>query len=334
MATDLAHRGPHAGRGIDWPPDQLQSGIDTDGSPASSLAGPLARGLGWFSLGLGLAELLAPRSVAKMIGVPPTTGTLAVTQLMGVRELVHGLGILSSDRPAPWVWTRVAGDALDLGLLSRNLDRAGANRTRVAGAMLAVAGTTLGDLYDSTQLPRTAPAAMNVPMRVATSITINRSADDLYRYWRDLENLPDVMTHLKSVEDLGAGISRWTVRAPLGSSGTWDAEIVEDAPGVVVAWESLPGSDIPNSGEVRFKPAPGDRGTELHVLLHYEAPAGPIGAAVLKLFGDDPVQQVKDDIRRFKQVMETGQVVRSDGAAHGMDARSQPKQRPARPHSN
>lgn len=259
------------------------------------------------------------------------TSTL-VTRAMGVREIVHGVGVLTTSRPAPWLWTRVAGDVLDMSLLGRSLGSSGARRARVVGAMAAVAGTAAADVFDSMQLAgRQEQVRSQTPMRIKAAVTINRSAEDLYRYWHDFENLPDFMTHLRSVEWIDEGRSRWTVRAPLGSSASWDAETTEDVPNELIAWQSLPGSMVENAGEVRFVEASGGRGTELHVLLHYEAPAAAIGSALLKLFGDDPVQQVKDDLRRFKQVMETGQVVRSDGAPYGTDARMQPKQRPGQP---
>ncbi len=330
MTGSLAHTGAHAGEhAVDWSPDQVESGAEAGGG--SSAAGVLARGLGLFSLGLGVAQVLAPQRVVSMVGAPVTQTSLLVTRVMGVREIAHGLGVITSSRPAPWLWTRVAGDAIDMGLLGRSMNAAGAKPARVAGAMAAVAGTAAADLYDSVSLSRSDETVGTTPMRVKAAVTINRSADDLYRYWSNYENLPDFMTHLKSVEWLDDGRSKWTVRAPLGSSASWEAETVEDVAGEVIRWQSLPGSQIVNEGEVRFKPAPGDRGTEVHVLLRYESPVGSIGSALLKLFGDEPVQQVKDDLRRFKQVMETGQVVRSDGAPYGSDARMQPKQRPAQP---
>lgn len=329
----LAHRGTHAGeQPVDWKPAQVQSGPDDGLGAGQAAAGMLTRGLGWFSLGLGLAQVVAPERVVRLVGAPVTGTSVLITRLMGAREISHGLGVLSSARPVPWMWTRVAGDVLDLGLLSRAGGASGSRPVRVAGAMAAVVGTTAADVFDALQLrDRAEPVAAGRPMRVKAAVTIDRSAADIYRYWRHFENLPDIMAHLKSVEVLDETRSRWTVRAPLGSSATWEAEIVEDVEEQVVAWQSVPGSTIDNSGEVRLMPAPGDRGTELHVLLRYELPAGAVGAALAKLFGDDPVQQVKDDLRRFKQVMETGQVVRSDGAPSGTDARLQPKQRPARP---
>ncbi|MCW2926986.1 MAG: cyclase/dehydrase [Thermoleophilia bacterium] len=324
--TGLAHRGEHAGeQAVAWQPEQVQSG-PRDGSP-----GPLtlASALGWFSLGLGAAQIIAPQKVTALVGAKDTPGTRLFTRAMGVREITHGLGILTSTQPTPWVWSRVLGDALDLGALGSVLRSGSTSRARTLGAVAAVAGTTGTDVLDGLGLGRSRSASTKGPMVVKAAVTIDRTPEAIYGYWRDFENLPDIMTHLESVEHMEDGLTRWQARAPLGASVAWTAEVTEDTPHERIAWRSIEGSMVQTTGEVRILPAPGDRGTELHVWLTYDAPIGPLGAALLKLFGDDPVQQVKDDLRRFKQVMETGQVVRSEGAPKGIDARHQPKQLPA-----
>lgn len=151
---------------------------------------------------------------------------------------------------------------------------------------------------------------------VERSTTVMRPREEVYAFWRDLENLPRFMHHLEHVENTTPGRSRWTARAP-GGTVEWDAEIVEDAPNQRIAWRSLPGADVPNSGTVSFVDAPGDRGTEVRVVLGYEPPGGSAGAKVAKIFGEEPSQQIRDDLRRFKQVMETGEVVLSDGSLGG-----------------
>jgi uncharacterized membrane protein len=163
-----------------------------------------------------------------------------------------------------------------------------------------------------------------------TAITINASPDDVYASW-ELERLPDFMWHLESVEDLGGGRSHWVAKAPAGTSVEWDAETVEDVPGERIAWQSLEGASVPNSGTVRFLPAPGGQGTEVHVEVEYTVPGGPIGALVAKLFGEEPNQQIADDMRRFKQIIETGEVVRSDGSPLGTRNQNQAHQHDAQP---
>jgi hypothetical protein len=138
------------------------------------------------------------------------------------------------------------------------------------------------------------------------------------------------MKHLESVEDLGDGRSRWTAKGPAGTSVDWEATIVADVPGEVITWRSLENSDVDNAGAVRFERAPGNRGTIVKVNIQYNPPAGVIGAAVAKLFGEEPGQQLNDDLRRFKQVLEVGEVVVSDATLLGTGYFAQ---RPARPAS-
>jgi uncharacterized membrane protein len=127
------------------------------------------------------------------------------------------------------------------------------------------------------------------------------------------------------------GRSHWKVSAPAGRTIEWDAETIDDRPNEHIGWRSLPGSPVPNAGAVTFTPAPGNRGTEVRVQLRYEPPAGPLGATVAKLLGEDPHLQAKDDLRRFKQVLETGMVIRSEGSPEGPLTRRMINQRPAQP---
>ena len=133
---------------------------------------------------------------------------------------------------------------------------------------------------------------------------------------------------------MGDGRTRWTAAAPLGRSVEWDAEITEDVPGQRLAWRSLEGADVSNEGSVEFRQAPGGRGCEIHVDPRYEAPAGKLGEVIARFFGEDPRQQLDDDLRRLKQVLETGEVVRSEGAPGGKRARQEFPQHPAQPLSS
>ncbi|GAA6524974.1 SRPBCC family protein [Intrasporangium sp. DVR] len=169
------------------------------------------------------------------------------------------------------------------------------------------------------------------PLSLRASVTVNRPPDEVYAYWRSFENLPTFMTHLESVTASEGNRSRWVARAPFGRTVTWDAELTGDEPGQRISWRSLPGADIDNSGTVHFAPAPGDRGTEVSVALHYDVPGGKVGQAVATLLGEEPEQQVRDDLRRFKQVLETGDVVRSDALPDGLQARNTLLQRHAQP---
>jgi uncharacterized membrane protein len=283
----------------------------------------LANALGWFSIGLGLAEVAAPAKMAKLIGVSDDGRTHAVLRTYGLREIAAGVGILSNNRPAGWVWGRVAGDMLDLASLASALRSDNSQRTRVATATAAVIGITALDLLCSQKLSRDAgsSAAGTGYVHVKKAVIINRSPEEVYQFWHNFENLPRFMKYLESVEILGDKRSHWKAIAPGGKTVEWDAEILDDRPNTAIAWRSLEGSDIPNSGSVRFERAPGDRGTLVRVELKYTPPGGAISAQIAKLFGADPGQHVEHDLRRLKQIMETGEVVESDASIHpGMHA--------------
>jgi uncharacterized membrane protein len=153
--------------------------------------------------------------------------------------------------------------------------------------------------------PNTAVAA-GAGVKVEDAVTVSAPVDEVYRFWRNLSRLPEFMSHLREVKETDATHSTWTARAPLGMSVQWTAEVVEDKPNQVISWKSLPGSDVDTAGSVHFRPAPAGRGTEVRVSLKYDPPAGQLGAFVARLFGEDPRQQVGDDLRRFKQAVEGG----------------------------
>ncbi|MEU5791388.1 SRPBCC family protein [Micromonospora purpureochromogenes] len=291
----------------------------------------LPRLLGVVSLALGAGGLLAPRAVARLTGVDDSPHAVGVIPAVAARELGHAAGLLTGRRPGGWAWTRVAGDAADLTLLGRALaDRCGERRRRVAVTTAVVAGIAVVDLLAAVRAGR-ARRARERMILMEVGVTVNRPASEAYRFWRDLENLPRFMAHLESVRVDDLRRSHWTARGPAGRLVGWDAEIVEDRPDEVIAWRSLPGAQVPNAGRVRFVPAPGGRGTEVRVELGYAPPAGRLGRAVAKLFGEEPEQQIRDDLRRFKQVLETGEVVRSDASPQGITLHQQLKQRPAQP---
>jgi uncharacterized membrane protein len=157
----------------------------------------------------------------------------------------------------------------------------------------------------------------NRALHVERAFTIQRSPEELYSYWRKLENLPRFMKHLERVEVLDERRSHWVARGPAGTHVEWDAEILEDAPNQRITWRSLEGADVANDGTVRFQAAPGDRGTEVRVSLSYSPPAGKLGATVARLFGENPEQQVRDDLRRFKNLMEAGEIPTTEGQPSG-----------------
>jgi uncharacterized membrane protein len=273
----------------------------------------IANFLGWFSVGLGLAEVIAPSAFAKLIGAKGKH-TAFIRYACGLREITAGVGILTQRKPVAWTWARVAGDAMDLAALDAAMMSKGTDKARLIAAMAAVAGVAALDVYTAQLL--SSPRGRGGAMVAVNTCTINRSPEEVYRFWRNFENLPRFMSHLESVQVTDEKRSHWVARAPMGTSVEWDAEIIEDRPNYEISWRSLEGADVDNRGTVRFDRAPGDRGTEVRVEVEYHPPAGPIGAAVARLFGEAPEEQIKGDLRRLKQVLEIGEVVHSDSSIH------------------
>ncbi|MBV8927828.1 MAG: SRPBCC family protein [Mycobacteriaceae bacterium] len=291
----------------------------------------LARTLGWVSVGLGIPQLLKPDAADRAVGVGDGPKQRAVTTFVGVRELGHAAALLFSSRPSKWVWTRVAGDAVDLAALGRALkNHDGKKLARTVAATAAVAGITALDLYTAIRGTR----GKGATVQLTGSTTIRSEPKEVYEYWRSLENLSTFMAHVDEVVVQDDRRSHWKVSAPFDSTVEWDAEIEEDVPGEKLTWKSVADSDVSNAGAVIFKPAPGDQGTEVHVVISYDVPGGKLGEALARFFGEDPHQQIDDDLRRFKQVMEVGEIVRSDGAPYGKKARAEFPQRPAQPLSD
>jgi uncharacterized membrane protein len=161
---------------------------------------------------------------------------------------------------------------------------------------------------------RPIPAQQGV--KIEESTTIQRSPEELYAYWRQFENLPRFMPHLISVTDTGNNRWHWVARGPAGNV-EWDAEIITDRQNELISWRSLDGSTVATAGSVRFRPAPGNRGTEMYVSLSYVPPAGKLGAAIAWLTGRDPHTEIREDLRNFKRIMETGCVPTTKGQPRG-----------------
>jgi uncharacterized membrane protein len=205
----------------------------------------------------------------------------------------------------------IGGGALALlGLSRRSLGGLG---LAALGGALAYRGATghcpmYGSLGFSTA-ERHGPVT-SIPaghgVRVETSITINSPREELYRFWRNLENLPRIMRHLQSVRNVSPTRSHWTAGGPMGTSFEWDAEIHTERPNELISWRSLPGSQVDTAGSVHFLRSADGRGTEIRVLLKYDPPAGKVGAGVAKLLGEAPEDEIRQDLCRFKETMESG----------------------------
>ena len=276
----------------------------------------LAMGLGLFSIGLGLAEFLAPRQMADLSGMPDAESSRSIVRALGAREVGHGVAILSQPDQARWLWSRVGGDAIDLAVIGAAAGGHTARPGRLALSAFAVAGVTALDVLAAQRLSRrgkrTAPRHAGM-VRIERVVTVNRTIEAVYGFWKEFENFPRFMRHLEAVTRTGDKRSHWKAKAPAGTTVEWDAELVQDRENEWLAWESIPGSGIQHSGSVRFHPAPGARGTEVRVQLQYRPPAGALGRGIAWIFGEEPDQQIREDLQRFKQIMETGEVTLSDG---------------------
>jgi hypothetical protein len=243
-----------------------------------------ARFLGYFSLGLGTPQVTAPGAVNRLIGVRDQAGTRFWQVVVGMRELMAAAGILGSRRPAGWAWARVAGDAMDITLLSSALRGKADHPERTVAALGAVAGITVADVMQGIRLSLANGngQAIGGTMHVAEAITIHAPQAEVEHGWTE---------HVRE-----AGFT----------------ENVENL-------------------QVRFAAAPGDRGTEIHLSFDHLPALGPVGAVVGKVKGDDPGMAAKYELRRYKQLVETGEVVRSDGTPEGQIPGRMLKQRPAQP---
>jgi uncharacterized membrane protein len=220
-------------------------------------------------------------------------------------------------------WDRIASAAGGAFLVGMGIGRRspGGVAQALAGAELlrrAISGHSF--LYEMLGI-RTAPNGQgwqttSVPyelgVRVDRSVTINRRPRELYRFWRTFSNLPRFMKHVESVGDLGGGRSHWVVKAPGCRSVEWNAVIHNEIKNRMIAWRTLPGADVDSAGSVWFRPAADGRGTEVKVELQYNPPAGALGAVVAYLWGEEPGRQIKEDLERFKILMESCDIPNAD----------------------
>jgi uncharacterized membrane protein len=205
-----------------------------------------------------------------------------------------------------------------------------------SGLLLALAGGALAyrgatghcDVYGALGINTASGKGRNASVqhgpgiKIEKSVTINQSPAELYQFWRNFENLPRFMNHLASVRALDDKRSHWVATAPAGTTVEWDAEIINEEQNELIAWRSLAEAQVANAGSVRFEQAPNGRGTVVKVTLSYEPPGGALGSWLAKLFGEEPGQQIAEDPRRFKQIMEAGETPSIEGQPSGRNATS------------
>jgi|SRR5581483_6858002 len=237
----------------------------------------------------------------------------------------HAVNITETER---WA-SLIGGSALAVIGLTR-MSRGGLVAA-LAGAELIRRGATGHSLLFEWIGVRTAGkgqggATTSVPyelgVRVDRAITVAQPRQEVYRFWRELENLPRFMKHVESVRTTDERRSHWVVTAPAGRTVEWEAEIINEVENELIGFRSLNGR-VDLAGSVQFKDAPGDRGTEVIVEVQYNPPAGILGAFAAKMWGEEPTQQIEEDLRRFKQIMEAGEIPISKGQPSGAQQREQ-----------
>jgi uncharacterized membrane protein len=279
--------------------------------PENGLDG-VTRFLGWFSIGLGVTELLAPRAISRLVGARNHHG---VIRWYGLRELSAGIGILTQPKPAGWLWARVGGDAIDMATIAQTLRSPRNEHGRAVGALAAVAGVTALDVICA---QRASASSDSAAQRAEASIVIGLSPEEIYRFWRNFENFPRFAASLRSVRNTGERTSHWVASLPAtGQQIEWDAELVDDVPNERISWRSLPGAGFSHSGSVEFQAAPANRGTVVRVQLEYSFPGQSLAAPLAALAGKHPQQIVQKNLRRLKQVLETGEVITTEGQSAG-----------------
>ena len=281
----------------------------------------LAQGLGWFSVAVGAAAVLAPRALGSAVGL--SRETRGMVRSIGVRELAVGLGILSQRNPAPWLWARTVGDVVDLSLLLTGMAPGRPGRARAALSFTAVAGLFALDALAASHLtkhaghPLVSGVAAPTDLYFETSIATTRAPEECYRFWRNVENLPRFMASLESVQALDERRFHWVAKGSAATTLEWDCEITEDRPGAALAWRTLDGAQVPNAGSVVFEPAPHGRGTIVRLSIHYSPIGGQLTSALARVLRQDPQSQVREDLRRFKQLLESGEIATTHGQPTG-----------------
>jgi uncharacterized membrane protein len=290
-------------------PTQMRRAVRTMGDRDT-----LNRSLGWLSIGLGVTQLLAPKALGRAIGIGDQS---TVMRLCGMREIATGVGLVSGKAPAAFSTSRVIGDVMDLALLGASLRSPQANPSRIAAAVSAVAGVTAVDMYASKLdiQDSIARAAQDVPITV--TLAINSPPEKIYEFWRRLENLPRFMQNLESVRETGDRTSHWIAKVAGGIRLQWQSEIVDDQPNQFISWRTREGSEVNHCGSVRFEAAPGGRGTLVKVEMYYGLPGGRVAQQAAKLLSAAPEVVIKDDLRRLKQLIETGEVATTRGQPSG-----------------
>jgi uncharacterized membrane protein len=271
-----------------------------------------AIGLGLASVALGVAKAVAPGALARLAGAPDDRRARRLVRWLGAREVVIGLGLLGSRRPVPWLWARVAGDALELALLGAVGARRG-DRGRAVGALGVLAGVAALDVACAVAATRARRPLVLAP--APRAVTIARPREEVYRFWRDFANVPAFMDDIELVEVLDERRSRWSAHGPVGPVVSWEVSVDEDRPGERLRWSSVQGaqSDVRAEGIVRFADAPDGGGTAVELELGYGLPDDAPDRAAAFVERAATVARVEGVLARCKEVLESGRYAGADG---------------------
>ena len=282
----------------------------------------VAIALGWFSIGLGLVEILKPSRLTRAFD---THHQEPIYRLYGARELAAGAGLLLNRDKSPWLYARLAGDALDAVTLALGLG--GRRQGNVMAGLAAVAGVTALDLWAARALGDQERRAITAAgphksggrawrhgiFDVERSVTINKDADTLRDLWMDPPTLPRIMAHIADIEQLGAGRARWTVPTPLGPY-SWETQLVSNDQEDALRWETDGANALIRRGVVRSATAPKKYGTVMTAALTFDPPGGMLGRGTAALLGDQmPGALVDKTLLYFKALAETGEIPTTAG---------------------
>jgi len=233
-----------------------------------------------------------------------------------------------------WLSVVIGSAVAVYGLTRRSI--AGITLAGLGGALVWRGASGRCPVYDSLGITSVAESDgerpnVSIPygrgVRVEQTVTIGLPPEQIYAFFRNFENLPRFMSHLQSVTVLDDKRSHWVTKGPAGSDAEWDAEIINEIPNELIGWRSVDGSQVDNAGSVHFKANPGDRGTDVKVILRYDPPGGLLGAVTAKIFGEDPAHQVKEDLRALKMLLETGEIASTTGQPNGVPHRARLRER-------
>lgn len=271
----------------------------------------LAQGMAWFSVALGATQLLAPQLIQPAIGVRNRNHTLI--RALGARELLSGLGLLTSRNAVRALDARLVGDVIDLALLGIAMFRPRNGRKRLIASTLSVLGATALDALARHHLAADPQRQERVGRvtRIGKSVTIDATPHAVYTVWRTYDRLAVAFPHLQRIAELDDRRSRWSAEGGGGMKWTWEAEITEDKPGELIAWKTTSGA-MESRGVVRFLTAPGGRGTEVVVEMEYTVIGRGLGRAAAAVMGIEPGVELERGLRRLKQIFELGEPMLSN----------------------